>query len=107
VCCVALSSSRDRASLNRSNSAACYKEGAKTVSDSKRNIMGVLRAYGGVEVHIHFILKSAIYGFQWLASRRDRLNVAEAGLTPQPINEFRRRGKYLISAENRTAQNRL
>jgi hypothetical protein len=44
---VALSSPRDRASFNHSNSAACYKEGAKTVSDTKRNIMGVLRAYGG------------------------------------------------------------
>jgi hypothetical protein len=52
---VALSSSRDRASLNCSNYAACYKEGIKTVSYSKRNIMGVLKAYRGVEVHIHFI----------------------------------------------------
>jgi hypothetical protein len=74
--CVALSS-RDRASLNCSNAVACYMEGTKTVSDSKRNIMGVLKAYGGVEAHIHFILKSTLYGFQWLASRRNRFNAAE------------------------------
>ena len=62
---------------------------------------------GGVEVQIHFILKSALYGFQWLASRSDQFNAAEAGLAPQPINAFWKRGKYLISAENRTARNSL
>jgi hypothetical protein len=45
--CVTLSLSHDRASLNRSNSATCYEEGTKTVSDSKRNIMGVLKGYRG------------------------------------------------------------
>jgi hypothetical protein len=44
--CVALSS-RDRASLYCSNAVACYMEGTKTVSDSKRNTIGVLKAYGG------------------------------------------------------------
>ena len=64
--------------------------------------MGVFKAYGGVEVHIHFILKSVLYGFQWLASRRKRFNAAEAGWAPQPIYPFRRQGKYPTSAENRT-----
>jgi len=41
--------------------------------------MGVLKTYGGVEVHIHFILKSALHGFQWLVSRGDRFNAADAG----------------------------
>jgi hypothetical protein len=105
--CVALSSSRARVSFNCSNSATCYKEGTETVSDGKRNVIGVQKAYERVEVHIHFILKLALYGFQWLTLRCNRFNAAEAGWAPQPIYAFRRRGKHFTSAENRTARNRL
>ena len=55
--------------------------------------MGVLKAYGGVEVHIHFILKSALYGFQWLASRRNQFNAAEALWAPQADLRVSQTGK--------------
>ena len=64
--------------------------------------MGVLKAYRGVGVRIHFIFKSALYGFQWLASRRSRFNAAEAGTAPKADLSVSKRGKisYLRRESN-------
>ena len=52
--------------------------------------MGALKNYGGMEAQIHFILKSALYGFWWLGSRSSRFNVAGAEWAPRPKYVFRK-----------------
>lgn len=101
--CVALSSSRDTASLNCSSSAAWYKEGTKTVSNSKRNYGGLWGSGGTYALY----LKIGSIWISMVCFTPQSVQCRGSKMGPIADQRVSKMEKYLTSAKNRTARNSL